>query len=202
MSLWLADRPLILASKSAVRRLILRDAAIEVEIIPADIDERGIEANADAKGAGTVAALLALEKAIAVSAKHPGRLVLGADQTLALGQRRFSKPGDRAAARTQLKVLRGQTHELHAALALVRDGKAIFEHRDSARLTMRDFSDGFLEAYLETAGDAVTESVGAYQLEKSGIQLFDRIEGGHFTILGLPLVPLLAFLRREGMLVR
>lgn len=200
MALWLADRPLVLASKSAVRRLVLDQAGVVVDVVPADIDERAIEAKAGAIDAAAAAALLAREKAIAVAAQRPGRLVLGADQTLALGRRRFSKPGNRDAARAQLMAMRGQIHELHAALAVVRDGVAMFEHRDVARLTMRDFSDDFLEAYLDAAGAAVTESVGAYQLEKLGVQLFERIDGDHFTILGLPLLPLLAFLRRQGLL--
>jgi septum formation protein len=127
-------------------------------------------------------------------------LVLGADQTLALGERRFSKPADRAAARDQLKGLRGQTHELHTAIALARDGATMFEHREVARLTMRSFSDGFLESYLDAMGAAVTGSVGGYQLEKAGVQLFERIDGDHFVILGLPLVALLAYLRRAGCL--
>src|SRR5262245_46489017 len=121
MPLWLADRPLVLASKSEVRRIILHDAAIPAEVMPADIDERAVEAKAGTTDASQVAAILAREKALAVSTQQPGRLVLGADQTLALGQRRFDKPRDRAAARAQLMALRGQTHALHAALALVRD---------------------------------------------------------------------------------
>ena len=149
---------------------------------------------------GEIAALLAREKATAVAAQMPGRLVLGADQTLALGERLFTKPADLAAAREQLKTLRGKTHELHAAIAVARDGAIVFEHRDEARLTMRAFSDAFLDRYLEAAGHAVTASVGAYQVERSGIHLFERIEGSHFTILGLPLLPLLDFLRREGAL--
>ena len=146
--------------------------------------------------------MLAREKARAVSKPMPGRLVLGADQTLALGERRFSKPADRAAARAQLMALRGQTHELHAAIAAVRDGAVVFEHRDVARLTMRAFSESFLNSYLEAAGDAVTASVGAYQLERLGIQLFERIEGDHDTILGLPLLPLLHYLRGSGLLAQ
>jgi septum formation protein len=130
----------------------------------------------------------------------PGRLVLGADQTLALGARRFSKPSDRAAARDQLKALRGQTHELHTAVALARDGAIVFEHREVARLTMRAFSDGFLGSYLDAMAGAVMASVGGYQLEKAGVQLFERIDGDHFVILGLPLVALLAYLRRAGCL--
>jgi nucleoside triphosphate pyrophosphatase len=200
MPLWLADRPLVLASKSAVRHAVLRDAGIPVEIVPADIDERGIEQQAGTRDPGEVATLLAREKARAIAARLPGRLVLGADQTLALGSRRFSKPPDIAAARDQLKVLRGQTHALHSAIALVRDGTVLFEQCEVARLVMRDFSDQFLDAYLDVMGAAVTTSVGAYQLEKAGIQLFERIEGNHFVILGLPLFALLAFLRRERLL--
>jgi septum formation protein len=200
MPLWLADRPLVLASKSEIRHAILRNAGVPVEIAPADIDERAIEQRADVRDAGQVAALLAREKARAIAAGRSGRLVLGADQTLALGERRFSKPVDRAAAREQLKVLRGRTHELHTAVALSRDGTVLFEHREAARLTMRAFSDDFLEAYLDAVGQAVTASVGGYQLEKAGIQLFERIEGDHFVILGLPLLSLLQYFRQAGWL--
>lgn len=200
MALWLADTPLVLASQSASRRAILESANIPLDVEPAAIDERAVEARADRADPGDIAALLARAKALAVSAQKPGRLVLGADQTLALGGRRFSKPADRAAARDQLKTLRGNTHELHSALALARDGAIVFEHREAARLTMRPFSDDFLERYLDAAGSAVTASVGAYQVEGAGIHLFEHIDGGHFTILGLPLLPLLGFLRRTGAL--
>ncbi|MBX9777857.1 MAG: Maf family protein [Xanthobacteraceae bacterium] len=200
MSLWLADQPLVLASKSGSRRALLRDAAIPIEVLAADIDERGVEAKIDLADPGAVAGLLAREKAIATSALRPGRLVLGADQTLALGQRRFSKPPDRATARDQLKALRGHLHTLHSAVAIVRNGSPVFEHCAVARLTMRAFSDAFLEAYLDAAGHAVTASVGAYQVEGVGVQLFERIEGDHSTILGLPLLPVLDALRREGVL--
>jgi septum formation protein len=200
MSLWLADRPLLLASKSTGRRLLLQGAGIPIEVLAADIDERAIEAKAGLGDPGEVAALLARAKAVAVSVQQPGRLVLGADQTLALGRRRFSKPADRAAARDQLKILRGQTHALHSAVAIVRDGRPRFEHCAVARLTMRAFSDKFLESYLDAAGEAVTASVGAYQVESVGVQLFERIEGEHSTILGLPLLPVLDALRREGAL--
>jgi len=200
MSLWLADRPLVLASKSAIRGAILREAGVPVEVSPADIDERAIEQGSAARDPGAVAALLALEKARTIAARLPGRVVLGADQTLALGVRRFSKPADRASARAQLKLLRGQTHELHTAIALVREGTVMFEHRDVARLTMREFSDQFLEDYLDAAGAAVTASVGGYQLERTGIQLFERVEGDHFVILGLPILPLLLHLRQAGSL--
>jgi septum formation protein len=197
MALWLAAEPLVLASKSTARLTLLAAAGISVEVLPADIDERGVEAKAAAREADAAAALLAREKARAVAAQRPGRLVLGADQTLALGARRFSKPDDRAAAAEQLRALRGTTHVLHSAVAVMRDGEVLFEHADAARLTMRNFSDRFLEQYLDAAGEAVTASVGAYQLEKPGIQLFERVEGDYFTILGLPLLPLLSFLRRE-----
>jgi septum formation protein len=200
MPLWLADQPLVLASKSAIRGEILRAAGLAIEVCPADIDERTIEQGSAARDPGEIAALLAREKAHAVAARLPGRAVLGADQTLALGERRFSKPTDRAAAREQLKLLRGQTHQLHTAIALVRDGVILFEHRKAARLTMRAFSDRFLEHYLDAAGAAVTASVGGYQLEKTGIQLFERVEGDHFVILGLPLLPLLLHLRQAGWL--
>jgi septum formation protein len=195
MPFWLADEPLVLASKSAIRHAILRDAGIPVAVEPADIDERAIEQRSAKEDAGELAAVLACEKARTVAARFPGRLVLGADQTLALGERRFSKSADRAGARRQLAALRGQTHELHSAVALVRGSSVLFEHREVARLTMRSFSDQFLEAYLDAAGAAVTASVGGYQLEKVGIQLFEHIQGDHFTILGLPLVPLLEYLR-------
>jgi septum formation protein len=200
MPLWLAGEPLVLASKSAIRHALLRDAGVPVEVQPADIDERTIEQRSPARDAAELAALLAREKARTIAARLPGRLVLGADQTLALGERRFSKPGDRAAARAQLEALRGRTHELHTAIALVRESTIVFEHREVARLTMRAFSDSFLESYLDAVGGAVTASVGGYQLERIGIQLFERIEGEHFVILGLPLVALLQYLRQAGWL--
>jgi septum formation protein len=200
MALWLSDRPLVLASGSPVRRMMLENAGIPLEVSLADIDERAIEARSDANGPGAVATLLARAKAQAVSAQFPDRLVLGADQTLALGLRRFSKPADRSAAREQLAAMRGKTHALHAAVAIVRDGETVFEHCDIAELTMRTFSDDFLERYLDSAGHMVTASVGAYQLEKIGIQLFERVEGSYFTVLGLPLLPVLDALRRQGLL--
>lgn len=200
MRFWLADEPLVLASKSAIRHAILRDAGLPVEVRPADIDERAIEQRSTGHDAGELAALLAREKARTVAARLPGRLVLGADQTLVLGERRFSKPGDRDGARRQLEALRGRTHQLHSAVALARESSILFEHREVARLTMRRFSDHFLESYLDVAGVALTASVGGYQLEGVGIQLFDRIDGDHFTILGLPLVPLLQYFRNAGWL--
>jgi septum formation protein len=144
---------------------------------------------------------LARQKALAVAALHPARLVLGADQVLALDAKLFSKPADRAAARAQLRALSGRTHELHAAIAFVRDATVVFEHVGTARLTMRSFSDRFLDAYLEAVGSAATASVGAYQIEGLGIQLFERVEGDYFTVLGLPLLTALDFLRRHGCLI-
>ncbi len=198
MPLWLDARPLLLASKSETRRKILQAAGLPVEVKAADINERALEAQGKVTAPGDVAAMLARAKAQTVAAAVPGRLVLGADQTLALGDRRLSKPASRAVAREQLRALSGKTHELHSALALMRGGELLFEHAGLARLTMRPLTDGFLDRYLDTAGEAATTSVGAYQLEGPGIHLFERVEGDYFTILGLPLLPLLSFLRGNG----
>lgn len=198
MPLWLDPQPLILASQSVVRRKLLEAAALAVETIPAPIDERAIEARAGAQTPDAVALLLAREKAKAVAAKHPRRIVIGADQTLALGDERFSKPAGRAAAAAQLRRLRGKTHILSSAVAVARDASVLFSHVAQAHLTMRDFSDAWLERYLDAAGEAVCASVGAYQLEGPGVHLFEKIDGDYFTILGLPLLPLLAFLRQGG----
>ncbi|MBK5959555.1 septum formation inhibitor Maf [Rhodoplanes elegans] len=198
--LWLAPTPLVIASKSAVRRAMLAAAGFPLEVGEADIDERAVETRGGPVAPDQAALLLAREKARVAVARFPGHYVIGADQTLALGDRRFNKPENRAAAREQLKALGGQTHALHSAVAVAKDGRVIFSHVETARLTMRRLTDRFLDAYLDTAGDAVTTSVGAYQLEGLGIHLFERIDGDHFTILGLPLFPLLAFLRREGCL--
>lgn len=200
MALWRAAEPLILASKSAVRRAVLEAAGIPLQVDAADIDERGIEQRSGLADPGEIAKLLSREKARAVSAKRPGRLVLGADQTLALGERRFSKAADRDAAREQLKALRGRTHALHSGVAALRDGVVLFEHVETARLTMRAFSDAFLESYLDAAGPAATASVGGYQLEGLGSQLMERVEGDHFTVLGMPLLPLLQWMRSERLL--
>ncbi len=170
------------------------------EAIPADIDERAIQQASGLSAPGEIATLLAREKALSVSSHKPGRYVVGADQTLALGNRLFSKPAGRAQAAEQLRALAGGTHELHSAVAVARDGKILFADVSIARMTMRRLDEGEIEAYLDEAGEAVTTSVGAYQLEGLGVHLFERIEGDHFTILGLPLLPLLAFLRSERLL--
>jgi septum formation protein len=197
MVLWLAPQPLVLASRSDIRGKILAAAGLRFEIRPSQIDERAIEAKSGAADSAAVARHLARAKADVVAASLPGRLVLGADQTLARGAKRFGKPADRAEAADQLRALRGRTHELHSALALVRDKEAVFTCVDTARLTMRDFSDRFLNDYLDMAGDAAMNSVGSYQLEGIGIHLFERVEGDYFTILGLPLLPLLNFMRQS-----
>lgn len=195
MALWLAPQPLVLASRSDVRGKILAAAGLRFEIRPSVVNERAIETQSGTSDAAGVARHLAHAKASAVAANLPGRLVLGADQTLARGAKRFTKPTDRNAASEQLRDLRGRTHELHSALALVRDGSLLFSCVDIARLTMRNFGDHYLENYLDMAGDAALKSVGGYQLEGIGIHLFERVEGDYFTILGLPLMPLLAYLR-------
>lgn len=198
MPLWIASQPLVLASRSDIRGKILAAAGLRFGIRPAQIDERATEAKAGGLDVAAAAALLARAKADAVAATQTGHLVLGADQTLALGDKRFNKPANRTEAAQQLRALRGQTHALHSALALVQDGKVLFELVDTARLTMRDFSDRFLDDYLDMAGDVALGSVGGYQLEGIGIHLFERVEGDYFTILGLPLLPLLAYLRKSG----
>lgn len=200
----MADKPrLILASASAARRDMLRAAGLSFEIVPAEIDEDGISAAMVSESAcvdaSDVAAVLAAEKAVDVSRRCPGAVVIGSDQTLALGTRMLSKAATVAEARDVLDRLRGRTHELASAVALARDGEVLWQTVDSAQLTMRPFSDEFLESYLACAGEALTRSVGCYEIEGPGIQLFESIHGSHFTILGLPLLPLLARLREEGM---
>ena len=202
MSLWLAADPLVLASRSAARRAMLVAAGVPVEVRPADLDERSLESGAGSAGPGTVAAFLAREKALVVARANPGRLVVGADQTLALGARRFAKPVDRAAAGEQLRALAGRTHELHSAVAFVQDTTMLFEHVGVARLTMRPLSDRLIDLYLDAAGDAAAASVGAYQIEGLGVQLFERVDGDYFTILGLPLLAALDFLRQRGCLAQ
>jgi septum formation protein len=200
MTIWRGKYPLILASQSRARQMLLVNAGISFEAVPADIDERSVQKNSGLSAPGEIAALLAREKALFVSSKNPGRYVVGADQTLALGNRLFSKPAGRAQAAEQLHLLAGHTHELHSAIAVARDAEIMFSGVVVAGMTMRRLDEIGIEAYLDQAGQAVTTSVGAYQLEGLGVHLFERIEGDHFTILGLPLLPLLKFLRGEGLL--
>ena len=200
MTIWRGKDPLILASQSRARQMLLANAGIPFDAVPADIDERALQKDSGLAAPSEIASLLAREKALLMSSKNPGRYVVGADQTLALENRLFSKPAGRAEAAAQLRLLTGGTHELHSAVAVARDGKIEFADVSIARMTMRRLDQGEIEAYLDQAGEAVTTSVGAYQLEGLGVHLFERIEGDHFTILGLPLLPLLAFLRGERLL--
>jgi septum formation protein len=200
MTLWRGEFPLILATQSRARQMLLANAGIDFEAVPADIDERGIQQSSGLTSPGDIAALLSREKARSVSSRHSGQFVVGADQTLALGRRLFSKPAGRMEAAGQLRALAGNRHQLHSAAAVARDGNILFETVSVAGMTMRRLTEAEIEAYLNAAGEAVTSTVGAYQLEGLGVHLFERIEGDHFTILGLPLLPLLAFLRSERLL--
>jgi septum formation protein len=179
---------------------MLAAAGIPVDICVPDVDERAVEKAAGVSAPAAAAVLLAGEKAKAATRLMPGRLVVGADQTLAFEGRQLNKPADIARARAQLIMLAGKTHHLHSAVAVALDGKVLFDTVDTASLTLRPLSASFLDRYLDAAGSAALSSVGAYQLEKTGIHLFERIDGNYFTILGLPLLPLLDFLRRHGSL--
>lgn len=192
--------PLILASGSMARQTLLKNAGLEFDAIPASLDERAIEdrmpsANRDPV---TIARHLAIAKATDVSLKNPRAVVIGCDQTMSLGPRIFHKASSIAEARETLKILRGQAHFLNSAVCLVQDGKVLWTEVSRACMQVRDFSDEFLAGYLERNGPAILSSVGCYQLEGEGVQLFDAIAGDYFTILGLPLLPLLAALRKHG----
>ena len=200
MTLWRGENPLILASQSHARQTLLAHAGIAFEAMPADIDERSIQQQSGVSAPGDIARLLAERKALAVSSRRAGHVVIGADQTLALGERLFSKPNGRAQAAEQLRALAGNTHELFSGVAVVRDERIMYTHVAVARLTMRRLGESDIAAYLDAAGDIVTSSVGAYQLERFGVHLFDHIDGDHFTILGLPLLPLIGFLRSQSWL--
>jgi septum formation protein len=195
--MWLAAEPLILASRSAARRQLLESAGLPVEMHPADIDERAMEQAALPASAERIALTLARAKADAVARGFPRRIVVAADQTLACEGRLYAKPADLPSAREQLNSLDGRTHELHSAVAVMHGQRLAFEHVGTAQMTMRQLSDAFLDVYLGKVGPAVQTSVGGYQLEGLGAHLFEDIRGDYFTILGLPLVPLLAFFRRE-----
>jgi septum formation protein len=197
---WRPDASLILASKSEGRRLVLAQAGLPFESRPADVDERGVEASLGPVGADAVAAELARAKALAVSAEAPGRLVIGADQVASCETRIFGKPEDREKAAELLRFLSGRRHRLHSAIALARDGAVIFETVAHADLTMRMLSDDFIAAYLDAMGDKALASAGAYQVEGLGAQLFSKVEGDHWTIMGLPILPLLDALRGLGVL--
>jgi septum formation protein len=187
---------LILASRSAARNALIAGAGLQFESCPAPVDER--EPAADAAGSAAAAQKLAEAKALAVARDRPGAVVIGADQGLDCEGSALHKPTDMAAARDQLRWLRGRTHQLHAGVALARGDQLLWSHVESASLTMRDFSDIELDATLKLEGDAVLGSVGAYRLEGPSIRLFERIAGDYFTILGLPMLPLLAALRQHA----
>jgi septum formation protein len=198
---WRGTAPLVLASQSAARQGLLGAAGIPVEICPAAIDERAIEAPlvASGAGAGEVALHLSRAKALPVSGKKPNRLVVGADQTLCLEGRLFGKPAGRAAAKAQLEALSGRSHELYSGCCVARENALLFETVDVARLSCRRLSPAFINAYMAQVD--ILGSAGVYRIEGPGIHLFDAIEGDHATILGLPLLPLLKFLREEGSLL-
>ena len=190
----------MLASASSARAQVLDGAGIPYLRDPASIDEGVIKSAFRAKGAtaAVAAEALARAKAEAVSKRHQGALVVGADQILQCGDAWFDKPADGEQAASHLRTLRGRTHSLVSAVCVVRDGERAWRHVETARLTMWAFDDAFIERYLERAGEAALESLGAYRLEGLGMRLFSDIEGDFFAILGLPLLPLLAFLRRNG----
>ena len=192
--------PVILASASPARARLLRAAGIVAAVEPSQVDEATIKMRHRAAGDSALACAeaLAAAKAQAVSARHPSALVIAADQILAAGAVGFDKPGDLAAARVQLCALRGRSHELATACCAVAGGAVVWRGTSVPRLTMREFSDAFLEDYLAAEGEAVLGSVGAYRLEGRGVQLFAAIDGDYFSILGLPLLALIEFLRRRG----
>jgi septum formation protein len=192
--------PLILASQSPFRQMLMENAGLSFRAVAASIDERAIEGELErqAPSPSDVALHLAEAKAREVTGRFPEALVIGSDQTLSLGDRVFHKPASLDEAKEHLRSFSGQTHALNSAIAMVRDGQTLWRHVSTAKLTMRPISDGFIDRYLSRVGDKVLGSVGAYQLEGQGIQLFDKIEGDYFTIIGLPMLPLLAQLRILG----
>jgi septum formation protein len=193
---------LILASKSPTRMTLLKNAGVPFEAMPAPVDERAIETPLIAHGStpAEIAVALAEAKAVAVSRSVPEAIVVGADQTLDADGERWIKPASLAEARSQLRRLGGRTHALHSGVAVSRNGNVTWRHLDTARLTMRQLSTEFVDRYLAEVGDQALSSVGAYQIEGTGIQLFERIDGDFFAILGLPLLPLLAHLRTENVI--
>jgi septum formation protein len=199
-----AKHRIILASGSQSRRQLLAGAGVAFDAVPADVHERALRDAALAKDAatspGALAVMLARAKAEEVAARNPGATVIGADQILALGPRFFEKPKDMAEARAHLLAMRGHIHQLHGGVAVIAPGRPLWTHEAISHMTMRAFTPDFLEHYLATAGPQICQSVGAYQLEGLGIQLFEHIEGDYFAILGLALAPVLAHLRALGAL--
>lgn len=190
--------PLVLASSSPFRRMLMENAGLAFESRAAEIDEREIEAGLEGASPDQVALTLAKAKALEVTGHFPGALVIGSDQTMSLGSRVYHKPKTLAEAKENLLSLSSKTHRLNSAIAFARDGEIVWEHVAHADLTVRGLSETFVDRYLSRVGEKVYGSVGAYQLEGEGIQLFSRIEGDYFTILGLPMLPLLEKLRDLG----
>ncbi len=197
-SFWTGGAPLILASASLGRQIVLRQAGLPFEARPAQIDERAIEASLGNVAADVVAAALARAKALAVSDLSGDRWVIGADQVASCERRMFGKSPNREAAAELLRFLSGRTHRLHSAVALVRSGEVVFETVAHADLEMRVLSESFINAYLDAMGDAALSSAGAYQVEGLGAQLFCQVRGDHWTIMGLPVLPLLEAMRQAG----
>jgi len=199
-------RQIVLASASRARREMLAAAGVPFTVDPADLDEMALRKTLLAKNnsitPSQIAEDLARAKAEQVSRRHVGSLVIAGDQVLAFGSELLTKAGDVNAARATLLKLRGREHELNSAVAFAEDGHVVWAHVATARLLMRDFSDAFLDDYLVRAGDRICQSVGAYELEGLGVQLFARIEGDYFTVLGLPLLPALAELRARGIVAQ
>tara|TARA_B100001939_G_scaffold342104_1_gene352722 strand:- start:15647 stop:16240 length:594 start_codon:yes stop_codon:yes gene_type:complete len=195
---------LVLASGSRSRKKLLEDAGIACRAHPASVDEAALRDRMSAAGATfqDIAEALAREKAVQVSRKYPGQYVLGGDQLLICDGRLFAKAHNLDQARRHLKFFRGRTHYLYTSLVLVKDDEEIWRTTVTPELTMRDFSDDFLEHYLEKTGEAILSSVGCYFLEEQGAQLFAEIKGDYFSILGLPLLPLMEILRQKGVLRR
>jgi len=191
---------IILASGSPFRKKLLDDAGVSVTVVRPAIDERAVEATLEGTGATPedVALVLAEAKAVSVSEANPDALVIGSDQTLSLGDRIFHKPADMEGARRHLLALSGKTHQLNSAVVIARGGEAVWRHVGTARLTMRKLTPEFIGRHLSIVGEKALTSVGAYQIEGEGIQLFEAIDGDHFTIVGLPLLPLLGALRELG----
>ncbi|RNJ64316.1 MAG: septum formation protein Maf [Porphyrobacter sp. IPPAS B-1204] len=194
-------KPLILASKSASRRAMLDAAGVIYHSIPADLDERAVEAGLAGAAPAEVAEALAVAKAAAVAALHPQALVLGSDSLVVAQGRRFDKPRTIEEAGEHLRFFSGKVMELHSAAALVKDGGCEWSHASIARLHVRDLSDEFIAHYLALEWPAISHTVGAFRIEGPGVQLFSAIEGDQFTVLGMPLLPLLEALREEGVLI-